>query len=441
MRICIYEDRHVRGLEPLTLTRPAADLLCGLTTLAHKHARHFAATSIGHLCRPVMAELLRGRDAELPVNDPVWLRAAPTILVNARWVPPPGSASPPPRDQRRAVLANPFSEGPRLATVGGEIAYAVLDTRRLQSLSPATLDDCLSDWAQSLSVREVGGALITRPWELIDRNATEIARDFETELDPTAAGFHPTGLALIGPADRLFIHPTAQIDPMVVADTTHGPVSIGADAIVQAFTRLEGPCGIGAGSVLLGAKIRAGTTIGPGCRVGGEVEASVLLGHANKYHEGFLGHSYLGEWVNLAAGTHTGDLRYDYQPVSVHIDGIEVPTGRTKLGAVIGDHARTGLGVLLNCGTMIGPFAQVLPTGGFAPAAIPGFTRFGPDGLKALTDVNRVMATAEVVLKRRGRELTPALEAVYRAAAGRRHGATGIGGGTGATLLPLRRTG
>jgi UDP-N-acetylglucosamine diphosphorylase/glucosamine-1-phosphate N-acetyltransferase len=431
MRICIYEDRHVRGLDPLTLTRPATYLVCGLTTLAEKQTRHFAATLVGHLCRPSVAELIRSRDPRTPVNDPTWLRAAPTILVNARWVPPVRPSLH--RERRRASSTTPFSDGPHLGTVEGEIAYAVLDTRRLQAISPTTLDNCLGDWLQSLPSREVGGNLINRPWELIDLNAAQITRDFDSDHDPTDAGFHPTGFALVGPADRLFIHPEAHIDPMVVADTTHGPVSIGAGAVIQAFTRLEGPCGIGAGSVLHGARIRAGTTIGPQCRVGGEVECSVLLGYVNKYHDGFLGHSYVGEWVNLAAGTQTSDLRCDYRPVSVFVDGVEVPTGRLKVGAVIGDHAKTGLGVLMNCGTIIGPFAQVLPTGGFAPREIPGFSRAGPRGVKDLGDISRVLATADAVMKRRGKELTPALDAVYRAATAHRSPPTPV--------LPLRKTG
>ena len=88
MRICLYEDRRVADLGPLTLTRPAADLLCGLTPLGHKPARYFDADVVGHLCRPVLAELLRSRDPAAPVNDPAWLRSAPTVLVNARWLPP-----------------------------------------------------------------------------------------------------------------------------------------------------------------------------------------------------------------------------------------------------------------------------------------------------------------------------------------------------------------
>ena len=124
--------------------------------------------------------------------------------------------------------------------------------------------------------------------------------------------------------------------------------------------------------------------------------------------------------MNLAAGTHTSDLRCDYRPVTVPLGGREVPTGRTKVGSVIGDHAKTGLGVLLDCGTVVGPFAQVLPAGTFAPRDIPAFTRVGPGGSKELTDVDRLLAAADTAMRRRGKGLTPALEAVYRAAAVRR---------------------
>ena len=220
---------------------------------------------------------------------------------------------------------------------------------------------------------------------------------------------------------------------MVVADTTHGPVVIGPNAVVHAFTRLEGPCAIGAGTVIHGAQVRGGTTFGPQCRIGGEIENSIVLGYTNKYHDGFLGHSYVGEWVNLAAGTHTSDLRCDYRPISVPMDGIEVPTGRTKVGAMIGDHVKTGLNVLLNCGTAIGPFAQVLPAAGMPHATFRRIHERGPGGLKELADVDRVLAAAETAMKRRGKGLNPSLEAIYRLAASRR-------GDSGPGVLPMRRS-
>ena len=399
MRICFFEDRHAADLAPLTLTRPASDLLCGLSSLGDKLARHFAASTVGHLVRPLLADVIHARDPSVPVNHPVWLRAAPTVLVNGRWLPP-------------TQLAEAFSE-PFIGLCDGEVAFAALDPRRLSAISPTTIDDCLGDWAQALPTREVGGRMIRRPWDLIELNAEQIVRDFE----PSGGWIRP-GLALVGPAARLSIDPSATVEPMVVADTTNGPVVIGPGAVVKAFTRLEGPCAVGAGTHLLGANIRAGTTLGPQCRVGGEVECIIIQGFSNKAHDGFLGHSYVGEWVNLAAGTTTSDLRNDYAAISVPMNGIEVPTSRMKVGSFVGDHTKTGLNVLLNCGTVIGAFACLLPTGQYAPREVPSFSRVGPSGVKANTAPEKLLATADTVMRRRGRELTPALESLYRALAG-----------------------
>src|SRR6185369_7054341 len=127
--------------------------------------------------------------------------------------------------------------------------------------------------------------------------------------------------AVVGPPERLQVDATAQLDPLIVADTTCGPVVIDREAVVTAFTRLEGPCYIGPRTQIHAAKIRGGTTIGPNCRVGGEVEASIIQGYSNKYHDGFLGHAYIGEWVNLGAITSNSDLKNDYSEVSISLDG------------------------------------------------------------------------------------------------------------------------
>ncbi|HUR55487.1 MAG TPA: putative sugar nucleotidyl transferase [Gemmataceae bacterium] len=401
MRICLFEDRRAADLAPLTLTRPASDLLCGQSSLGDKQARHFAAHVVGYLVRPLLADVVHARDPLKPVNHPVWLRAAPTVLVNGRWLPP---------DQPTELVGESF-----IGLCDGEVAFAALDPRRLSAISPTTIDDCLGDWAQSLPTREVGGRMIRRPWDLTELNAEQITRDFASHRPET---WTTNRIALVGPAERLSIDPSAKIDPMVVADTTNGPVVIGAGAVVTAFTRLEGPCVVGAGTHLIRANVRGGTTLGPQCRIGGEVECSIVQGFSNKAHDGFLGHSYLGEWVNLAAGTTTSDLRNDYAEISVPVNGEEVPTGRIKVGSFVGDHTKTGLSVLLNCGTSLGAFACVLPTGQYAPRDVPSFSRVGPSGVKPNTTPEKLFATADTVMRRRGRELTPALEGLYRSLAG-----------------------
>jgi UDP-N-acetylglucosamine diphosphorylase/glucosamine-1-phosphate N-acetyltransferase len=410
MRICLFEDRRASDLAPLTLTRPVFDLLGGLTPLAEKHTLYFAPDAVGYLVRPLVADLVREARPHSPINDPLWLRAGPTVLVNARWVPPARPTSrPAPTTQEL------FAGGPFLAVCDGELAFAAVGSDLLAGVSPAVLDDCLEDWLTALPRQEVGGAIVRRLWDLVDRNGRQIQDDFPWATDTEIAGCRPPGVALSGPADRLVLDPSARLDPMVAIDTTAGPVVIAADAVVGAMSHLVGPCFIGPGTHVLGGRIRSGTSIGPHCRIGGEVEASIVQGYSNKAHDGFLGHSYVGEWVNLAAGTHTSDLRNDYGTVCVPADGMNLNTGRVKVGSFIGDHARTGLGVLLNCGSMVGAFSAVLPTGQLAPRDVPSFTRAGPNGYTEDLDLSALFAAADTMMRRRNRALSRAQEAVYRA--------------------------
>src|SRR5205085_4411115 len=181
-----------------------------------------------------------------------------------------------------------------------------------------------------------------------------------------------------------------------------------------AFSRLEGPCYIGSGTQVQGAKIRAGTTLGPQCRVGGEVEASIIHAHTNKYHEGFLGHSYVGEWVNLGAGTHNSDWRNDYGEVTVTAGGRPIATGLTKVGCFVGDHSKTGLGTLLNTGTNVGAFCNLLPAGSLLPRYFPSFTSWWNGSVRENDDLQILLATARQVMTRRGYTLTPGHEKLYQ---------------------------
>jgi UDP-N-acetylglucosamine diphosphorylase/glucosamine-1-phosphate N-acetyltransferase len=408
MRVCLFEDRGVLDLEPLTLTRPAFDLLCGLSPLADKQRRHFPPAEVGLLVRPELADLCRVLHPDMPVNDAAWLRAGPVVLVNGRWLPGPGAAA--------------DTSQPCVAVVGGEVAYAALEPDHLACCSAETIDECLAAWKGRLPQRSAGGRMFHYLWELVAHNGEQIIRDWETrDAAPSPPGVVP---AVVGPAGRLRVDPTARIDPLVVADTTGGPVVIGPGAVVTAFTRLEGPCCVGPGTQLHGAKIRAGTTLGPDCRIGGEVEASVVQGHSNKYHDGFLGHAYVGEWVNLGAGTSNSDLRSDYGEVRVMVNGRLVPTGQAKVGCFLGDHTKTGLGALLNTGTNAGAFCNLLP-GGLLPRYVPSFGSYWNGSLSDRADLWALLQTAAKVMGRRGRELTEAHRALYadlyeRAAAERR---------------------
>jgi UDP-N-acetylglucosamine diphosphorylase/glucosamine-1-phosphate N-acetyltransferase len=398
MRVCLFED-EANNLDPLSLTRPIFNLVCGRTCLGWKQLRYWSPKEYGLLVRPQLAALARLADSDLPVNDPDWLEAGPTLLVNGRWLPPENSPKLP--------------AGPCLGMAGGEVAFAFVEAQHMRGLTYVAMPELLDTWQRQLLMVEAGGTMIRFPWDLVEQNGVQLCRDYKA-MRARSRPAPPAHLSLVGPADQLWVHPEARVEPYVVADTTGGPVIIDAQAAIMAFTRLEGPCCVGSASQVHGAKIRGGTTLGPKCRVGGEIEASILHGHSNKYHEGFLGHSYVGEWVNLGAGTHNSDLRNDYGEVTVTIHGEPVSTGQTKAGCYLGDHTKTGLGTLINTGTSVGAFCQLLPAGRFAPKYMPSFTNWGHGRLGENQDVEQLLSTARVVMQRRGESLTDSHIALYQ---------------------------
>ncbi|MFM7148488.1 MAG: putative sugar nucleotidyl transferase [Gemmataceae bacterium] len=402
MRVCLYEDASVADLEPICLTRPAFDLLLGCGLLAEKQLRHFRATRSSMLVRPFLAPLTRKQYPSASVNDLKWLRQEPVLLVNGRWLAPEKEIHPP------LSLDKPI-----MGICDEEIAYCLATPDMWSEDSLENLDGSLRKWQQHCPVQPVGGRMLHHLWDLVDGNGEEIIRD--------AALFHGwvgsqsgASAIMIGSRDQLLVHGSARIEPMVVVDTTRGPVVIDRDAVIKAFTRLEGPCYIGPESMIFGGKVQAGTSIGPNCRIGGEVEQSIVWGYSNKYHDGFLGHSYLGAWVNLAAGTSTSDLRNDYGEIRVSVAGKLLRTGKTKIGSFLGDHTKTGLGTLLNTGTSAGVFCQILPTGTLLPRTIPSFTMVVDGLLKEQGGLETMLQTAHRVMGRRSRHLDEQHETMYR---------------------------
>ena len=222
--------------------------------------------------------------------------------------------------------------------------------------------------------------------------------------------------ALRGNEKDIYIAPSAAIHPMVVLDAENGPIYIDEGAEVHPFTRIEGPCYIGRKSILFGAKCREGMSIGPVCRVGGEVEESIIHGYSNKYHDGFLGHAYVGEWVNLGALTTNSDLKNDYSDVTIVLDGkATVNTGSTKVGSIIGDHTKTSIGVLFNTGSYVGAMAMILSTGRPLPKFIPSFAWFMEGAVTKGYGKGQLYTTAGRSMSRRQCEWTSAEEAMWDA--------------------------
>lgn len=390
MRLCVFEDNGIDNLEPLTLTRPAFDLWCGASTLLEKQTSWALANpnEVGVLIRPSLVDFTQFLHAGVIFNDPDWQKEGPTAFVNARWLPEDYALD---------------DETPRVGMIGDQVAY-VIGSPGPESY-PEGLEDWLKQCVETLPATPAGGVLVDFLWDLVDHNPDALRNDLHWFRNHRT--LQDADVKVLGENDKLLVAEGATVEPFVIADTRGGPIFIEPGAIVNSFSRLEGPLYIGRDSWICGAKMRGGT-IGPGCRIGGEFEASIMQGNSNKYHDGFLGHSYIGQWVNLAAGTQTSDLRNDYGTVKVTVNGQRVATGRTKVGSFIGDHTKTGLGALFNTGTVVGVFCNILPSGFLSPTVVPSFVQVKEGQLQERSDLRTLFQTATTAMRRRGFELTDA---------------------------------
>ena len=404
MRLCIVEDGGVDKLDPLTLTRPVFDLRFGSGKLGSRLARTFGLAGgrglFGAIVRPHLVDLWRQREPHLVLNDREWLSRGPVLVVDGRWVPPAG-------------FRPPEASRPLVGLCEGRPACVWAGPGQAVALEIHGVDDWFEKMSSSVDRLEVGGRWIEWPWDLVSGNAEALCCDFRADRPNGVGHGILQRAAVVGPLDRLFVHESARVDPYTVFDTMNGPITVEAGVWVQPFTRIEGPCFVGRDTQLFRANLRGGVTLGPSCRVGGEVEASIVQGHSNKYHEGFLGHAYVGEWVNLGAITSNSDLRNDYGEVYVPLRGDPIATARNKVGCFVGDHTRTGLGSMLNTGTAIGVMCDVLPAGRLLPKHVPSFVRVAYGRITPGPPLEQKFATARTVKHRRGLEFTEQEELIY----------------------------
>lgn len=401
LRIAFFEDAAADQFSPIALLRPVFELLCGHFSLRERLVRSLPVTEWGAFVRPSLRETCAQQHPEAHVNEAAWLAAGPTLLVNGRWLGDVGSLAELRPDEALVVE--------------GEIVALTLEPDEAPLLSD---DDWPHPLARLPSTRRAvdgGGVLLCRPWDLVQHNPRQLVVDHRLRPRPAPVATVGPQVAIQGRPHDVVIDPAAEIDPFVVIDARGGPVWIEAGARVQPFTRIEGPALIGRESQLFRAHVRAGTSIGPVCRVGGEVEASILHGWCNKYHDGFLGHSYICPWVNLGALTTNSDLRNDYAPVRVPLAGESLDTGATKVGCFIGDHTKSAIGSLINTGSSIGVMTMLLPAGELLPRHVPSFSRLWHGRLERLPDgLESGLAAARAAMLRRDCTLTSADERLLR---------------------------
>lgn len=395
-RLIVYEDRHWRSLRPLTDLLPVPALAFGASDLAR---RWLAAAGLPLFGIEARAGALAGwHDAPVPDTSAVGA-SDDAVVVNAAALP----------GRWFAEVAD--SRTPALWLGEGRVAGARLPLAMLRGGVGRGEDFETVLLGLGLPALPVDAEFVTWPWDLMARNAEAIAADLAGVPPAVRGRLHR--LACVERPERVIIEELAEIGAFVVLDATDGPIRIGRRARIEAHTHVRGPCVVGEGTQLLGGSV-SGSTFGPQCRVAGEVESSVWQGYANKRHHGFLGHSVVGEWVNLGALTTTSDLKNNYGPVKVWVDGVSIDTGSSKVGAFIGAHAKTGIGTLLPTGASVGTAANLFGGGRFAPKQVPSFAWWDGDSY-AEHELERCLATARIASRRRERTLTAAAEDALRA--------------------------
>lgn len=399
-RLFLFDDGRARRWAPLTLTRPAGELLQGCMTFRERIERVLGARCEGHVSRRALGGFDEPGAAPTVTLDRIGTKGL-RVFVSSRAALDLATAAIP-NEERRII-------------VGGRPAGWVLpDGAPLPSEIWIRDPDSAPSKGTAL---ELAGELVGHPWDLVAGNAERIARDVASlwPEDDAPGGIVRIGSGVVSMADG------AEIEPGVYVDTRGGPVRLAEGARVEGPARLVGPLFVGAGTRILGGTVGT-STLGPTCIVRGEVADSVFLGFINKAHDGYIGHALLGRWVNLGAFTTNSDLKNNYRPVSVWTPDGERDTGMLKVGCFLGDHVKTGIGTVLNTGTVIGAGSNVYG-GLMPPTVVPPFSwGSGPD----LRDHQRdkFLDTAVRAMARRKQELTPGvrrvLEEAWRATAGRR---------------------
>jgi UDP-N-acetylglucosamine diphosphorylase/glucosamine-1-phosphate N-acetyltransferase len=443
--VVIFEDSAASNFNPLALTRPVFGLICGMTTLWGSIVdRFYSDAEVRFICRDYLKDAFQQKlsiqetlnaKVSARVNDLSNLQDA--LFVNGRTL---------------AAFSElpPIDGESEIGLQDAVIVYARLKADEINGLSDS-ISDKPKDFTDRLAALNIPKKEIPRiklvnyPWELIGHNGDAIKADFEIYAKPKGSqGIIEKGAYIrAGGSDAiktydaeeamklvmagelpLYVGEGARIQPNVLVDLTGGPIYIGAHTDIRPPTIIDGPCCImdNAGTpkkvtIIDGAKIREGVTLGPVCRIGGEVEESIVQGYSNKHHSGFIGHAYLGEWVNVGAMATNSDLKNDYSNVKVSVNGEFVDTGDPKVGSFIGDHSKLGIGALLTTGTVVGVMTNVLSSGSIPPQFIPSFCFYREDRLSRGFRLRTLVETAASVVARREIAQTPAdvelLEKVY----------------------------
>lgn len=360
MHVVIFEGIYWTKFAPLSLGRPLFSLVTGRSTLLEKQIRHLAPTRLSLWVRPELVDYCTHRilpklSVPATVNQP--LDDEPALLVSGR-----------------TLMLQDFEAPAEPCLMCDDETWVRMARVQSPGLTPEDAMSRSSRWEAILNLPRVTpqSRVVDSIWDLIKWNEESLIADFaalRAKPGPKPAGpFHMIN------EEEIYLGKNVTLGPGCVLDASKGPVFVGENTTIGANAVVQGPCSIGSYCLVKPlTQLRQNTSLGTMCKVGGEVSASILLGHTNKQHEGFLGDSYLGKWVNFGAGTTTSNMKNTYGEINVETGRETRPTGRRFLGSIVGDHVKTGILTRMMAGTYVGFGCQLAGTG-TVPKFVPSYS-------------------------------------------------------------------
>lgn len=388
MQLCLFEDEQYHQFKPLTLTRPVDDLRTGILTIGQKWQKALETSSVNRIVRPHMKGVFAEGDLQ---------QEEPCLWINSRYLP----------SHTLLERVRDMDEGQCLLYKNTVIAALVSGQQSIEWQEQGRPD------FSSLFILETNDfPAVSYLWDLFLTNGREIERDIAllnpenlatSDLQPEIANE-----AILKNREQIFIEDGAIVEPGAILDAKEGPIFIGEKARVMAGALVKGPMSLGEGSTIkMGAKIYSNTTIGPVCKVGGEVNNVIFHSYSNKAHDGFMGNSVIGQWCNFGADTNISNLKNNYSSVRITSwkEEAEIDTGQQFFGTIVGDHTKTAINAQINTGTLCGICCNIFSTD-FPPKFIPSFSWVGSNVIQTYK-LEKAFRDMEAMMARRDQKMTP----------------------------------
>lgn len=384
MHLCFFNDDHADQLKPLTLTRPVDDLRIGIFTIRDKWVYNLNAQAVSRICPSYLSDVFKSTT----ITD-----RTEVVWINSQFLPT--------NDLVIRIEQLDLSEA---LTHEGRIIAARVDPLKSQDF---IRHGSFSARSFTKSTCRFEPKQVDTLWDMLSLNAEEIQQDHNLfYLTNTNKVSLMDGVTAIRPSN-IFIAEGAVIEAGAILNANDGPVFVGPGATVESGSILRGPVAIcEKATVKMGARISDGTTIGPVCKVGGEVINSIFHSYSNKAHDGFVGNSVIGQWCNFGADTNTSNLKNNYSKIRMRdwATGKTIDTGIQFFGTAMGDHSKTSINTMLNTGTVCGVSSNIF-TSGFPPKYIPSFSWLG-DGEESTYRLDKALDAMEAMMGRRNIELS-----------------------------------